>query len=329
MQGFSVMTTKTKMGSLHKVSQIARDVLWKARNGSIDCNYTYDEFITAVNLLDEDKGNPPTEREHQNPAPPIVESLTPLGRHSALLQTNTSTGDNGATEMSEEQKEKEKELNKNSIAQLKKMCKERDEKTSGSKKDLIGRLLQKRKPEILITRVRHKQYVPKLPSCNAAILVAIFLHDETGKTMMQKQTIMNLAEETGISKDPMFGNGKSWYDGELQYFFLISSLSFNFCLYAEVISILFNQDGLELRYVIFFTHYVFMDHQYSEEFCEIFFYMYKKDLTGGDPPLISVVKRKYALTTQPHGAAGVDVARALHVMAHRMNLCRCGKHVPT
>lgn len=271
MQGFSVMTTKTKMGSLHKVAQIARDVLWKARNDSIDFNYTYDRFIAAVNHLDEEKGNPPTEREHQNPAPPIVESLTPLGRHTSLLQANTSTGDDVAAETSEEQKEKEKELNKNSIAQLKKMCKERDEKASGSKKDLIGRLLQKRKPEILITRVRHKQYVPKVPSCNAAILVAILLHDESGRTMMQKQTIMNLAEETGISKDPMFGNGKSWYDG---------------------------WSGI-------------------------------KDLTGGDPPLISVVKRKYALTTQPHGAAGVDVARAIHIMAHRMRLCRCGKHIPT
>ena len=54
-----------------------------------------------------------------------------------------------------------------------------------------------------------------------------------------------------------------------------------------------------------------------------------KDLTGGDPPLVSVVKRKYALTTQPPGSAGIDVAKAVHVMAHRMNLCRCGRYVPT
>lgn len=52
-----------------------------------------------------------------------------------------------------------------------------------------------------------------------------------------------------------------------------------------------------------------------------------KDLTGGDPPLISVVKRKYSLTTQPNGAAGVDVANALHIMAHRHNLCRCGRSI--
>jgi len=30
-------------------------------------------------------------------------------------------------------------------------------------------------------------------------------------------------------------------------------------------------------------------------------------MTGGDPPLVSIVKGKFALTTQPRGAAGVDV----------------------
>jgi len=212
------MTTKTKMGSLHKISQVARDVLWKARNGSIDCTYSYDEFIAAVNQLDDSIGNPPTEIEHQNPAPPIAENLTPLGRHSALL-TNTGNPEGGDSdlsdrEMDEEQKTKRDELTKLSLAQLKEMCKERDEKLSGSKNDLVQRLMQKRKPEILITRARQNQYIPKLPSCNAAILVAILLHDETGTNSLKKETIMNYAEETGISKDPMFGNGKSWYDGE-------------------------------------------------------------------------------------------------------------------
>jgi hypothetical protein len=52
-------------------------------------------------------------------------------------------------------------------------------------------------------------------------------------------------------------------------------------------------------------------------------------MTGGDPPLISVVKRKYTLTTQPRGSAGLDVARGVHIMAHRMKLCRCGRHIQT
>lgn len=207
------------MGSLHKVSKVARDVLWKARNGSIDCIYTYDEFVMAVNRLGNEKGNPPVEMEHQNPAPPLAESLTPMGRHSARLISGVQDHDEifDFEEMNDvlddEQKEREKELNKHTISRLKELCKERDERHSGTKKELIARLLQERKPEILITRARHKQYIPKIPSCNAAILVAILLHNKPGGTM-KKEDIMNFAQETGISKDPMFGNGKSWYDGE-------------------------------------------------------------------------------------------------------------------
>ena len=213
------MRTKTKMGSLDKVSKVARDVLWKARNGSIDCTYTYDEFVAAVKRLGNDKGNPPTEREHQNPAPPIAESMAPLGRH---LSCQGPAGENDESEdemtgqnnlLSDTQNEKIAELNKHTISELKELCKERDEKHSGSKKDLIARLIQKRKPEILISRARQGQYLPKLPSCNAAILVAILLHSEAG-AYMKKEDIMNYAEETGISKDPMHGNGKSFYNGK-------------------------------------------------------------------------------------------------------------------
>lgn len=57
--------------------------------------------------------------------------------------------------------------------------------------------------------------------------------------------------------------------------------------------------------------------------------LFHKDLCGGDPPLVSVVKRKYALTTQPQGSSGMDVARAIHIVAHRQQLCRCGKYVDT
>ena len=212
------MTTKTKMGSLHKIAEIARDVLWKARNSSIDCDYTYEEFIASVKQLDDDKGNPPIDVEHQNPAPPIVETLVPIDRHPTNLETALDEGydaTHAGNLTSDENKEKAVELREHSMSKLKQMCKDRDEKMSGSKKDLVARLLQKRKPEILITRIRQKQYIPKLPSCNAAILVAILLHNETGSEMMKKEAIMNFAEETGISKDPMFGNGKSWYNGEL------------------------------------------------------------------------------------------------------------------
>jgi hypothetical protein len=55
--------------------------------------------------------------------------------------------------------------------------------------------------------------VPKVPSCNAAILIALHLHHEPGTPTLPKEKIMMYAEECGVNKDPMFGNGKGWYDG--------------------------------------------------------------------------------------------------------------------
>ncbi|GFH44290.1 hypothetical protein CTEN210_00764 [Chaetoceros tenuissimus] len=267
--GFSVIESKTKYGSLDKIKQVAKDFLWRANNGSITCQYTYDEFVQAVNRLSDDKGDPPTDERFQNPAPPIVPE-------APIPTANTTSESNEPQEESEETKKKREELLKLPMKDLKAQAKERAEKQSGSKKELVERLLQPRKPEILISRSRRGQYIPKVPSCNAAILVALHLHHEPGTPELSKEQIMNYAEETGVSKDPMFGKGKSGYGG-------------------------YNYDG----------------------------WSGIKDMTGGDPALISVVKRKYALTTKPHGEAGVEVAKAVHIVAHRQGICRCGRYVDT
>jgi len=117
----------------------------------------------------------------------------------------------------------------------------------------------------LITRSRRGQYLPKVPSCNAAILVALYLNHSPGTEGLPKEKILLLAEETGVSLDPMGGKG-GWYDG-----------------WSNV-----------------------------------------KELLSGDPALVHVSKRKYRLTTQPPGECGIDIAKAIHVLAHRENLCRCG-----
>ena len=267
--GFSVIESKTNYGSLDKIKQIAKDFLWRANNGSITCQYTYDEFVQAVKRLSDDKGDPPTDERFQNPAPPIVSEVP-------IPTANATSESNEPQEESEETKKKREELLKLSMKDLKAQAKERAEKQSGSKKELVERLLQPRKPEILISRSRRGQYVPKVPSCNAAILVALHLHHEPGTPELSKEQIMNYAEETGVSKDPMFGKGKSGYGG-------------------------WNYDG----------------------------WSGIKDMTGGDPALMSIVKRKYALTTKPHGEAGVEVAKAIHIVAHRQGICRCGRYVDT
>lgn len=50
-----------------------------------------------------------------------------------------------------------------------------------------------------------------------------------------------------------------------------------------------------------------------------------KELISGDPPLVNHSKKRYTLTTRPTGSAGIDVARALHIHAHRRQFCRCGR----
>ena len=47
-------------------------------------------------------------------------------------------------------------------------------------------------------------------------------------------------------------------------------------------------------------------------------------MLSGDPPLAFVKKKKYSLTVHPAGRAGVDVAKAIHVMAHNEGICKCG-----
>lgn len=209
--GFSVIESRTQRESLNKIKRVAKEFLWRSKNGSIDCTQTYDEFISKVNRVGDEKGNPPTDPVHKNPAPPIVDDVVPI--HPNVTNPDAVDGNDGDAVESEETKEKREELLKLSMKELKERCRERTEKMAGKKKDLVDRLLQKRQPEILISRARQKQHTPKVPSCNAAILVALHLHHEPGEAPLEKAKIMNYAEESGVSKDPMFGTGKGWYDG--------------------------------------------------------------------------------------------------------------------
>ena len=246
--GFSVMSSRSIMGSMKILAKIAGDVSWKSKNNSVDCSLTYDEFLTKMKTCNNKEGNPPTSSEHQYPAAPVVtpnlhtsvakltsvSGLTPMNpfiaKTSAISSSDTLISplqdniqdnidicpiQNDETARIDTQINNNKdlrELNGLTLAELKLKCRERDEKISGSKKDLIARLLQPRKPEILIIRSRSRQYTPKVPSCNAALLIALLLNQTTGYSGVSKEHLMMLAEETGVSKDPMDGNG-GFYDG--------------------------------------------------------------------------------------------------------------------
>ena len=53
---------------------------------------------------------------------------------------------------------------------------------------------------------------PKIPSCNAALIVALLLHHVAGIPGMTKEQLMVLAEEGGVSRESMGGYG-GFYDG--------------------------------------------------------------------------------------------------------------------
>jgi len=218
--GFSVMRSKGHLDTIGVLAKVAQDVSWKANNGSIEANFTYKQFLSRVKVLEEDIGDPPTSHEHQNPAPPVVvnaENLPAPTNNTAVDATTFSPQSDVQSSAqpqtsSAQTSQEEDQLKKMSLAQLKEMCKERNEKVGGKKDDLIARLLKPRKPEILIMRARRNEYVPKVPSSNAALMVALLLNHVPGTQGMAKERLMVLAEETGVSKESMSGDG-SFYDG--------------------------------------------------------------------------------------------------------------------
>ncbi len=223
------MRSKGHLDTIGILAKVAQDVSWKAKNGVIDVKYTYKQFLERIKVCDEKLGNPPTLKEHQNPAPPVVVNWNPAVTRSTHPKTTSDdqkkTSKNKEPESQPNMNCSEAEsneggksaeeisgLNKMSLQALKDLCKERGDKIGGKKEDLIARLLKPRKPEILIMRTRRNEYVPKVPSCNAALMVALHLHHIPGTQGLAKERLMVLAEETGVSKDSMSGDG-GFYDG--------------------------------------------------------------------------------------------------------------------
>ena len=126
------MKSMSKMGSMNILAEVARDVNWRSKNGSIDCTYTYEDFISAVNRCDDKEGDPPTKEEHMNPAPPVVEGTATATQSTVRALESAFTDEPMPARASEEEEEeevtiseREQELKKLSVATLKQMCKER------------------------------------------------------------------------------------------------------------------------------------------------------------------------------------------------------------
>lgn len=153
----SVMKSKSHLDTTALLAKIAQDVSWNAKNGSIDAILSYKEFISRVKILGDEIGDPPTSNEHKNPAPPVVPTNASPPRNTTTKKSPSPKKSRSHTVnegRNEEHNEEYSQFKKMSIVQLKDKCKERDEKISGSKDELIARLLKPRKPEILIMRAR-------------------------------------------------------------------------------------------------------------------------------------------------------------------------------
>jgi hypothetical protein len=164
------MESKGILDTIGILAKVAEDVSWKAKNGCIDAIFSYEEFLGRVKVLGDDIGDPPTSRDHQYPAPPIVVNSKQIPEHfrnrndtetfspqSNNVQSNAQSRQETkapGTQSAQEENSDESSLKKMTLAQLKDLCKERDENISGKKDDLIARLLKPRKPEILIMRTR-------------------------------------------------------------------------------------------------------------------------------------------------------------------------------
>lgn len=131
--GFSVMRSSSCMSSIVKLAEVASEISWLYNNGSIDCLYTYDEFIRLWNACDGSKGDPPTLAEHKFPAPLVLDNdAFSQARISSTPPNKKSTKKNSPALAAEDINESGNsgELNKLSIAELKALCKERFEKAT-------------------------------------------------------------------------------------------------------------------------------------------------------------------------------------------------------
>ncbi|GAB5365215.1 hypothetical protein AAMO2058_001038300 [Amorphochlora amoebiformis] len=111
----------------------------------------------------------------------------------------------------------EKYLRTLKLAELKRLCRQRGEKLSGKKGDLIKRLLRPPLPSILQERSRSDLYIPKPGSINRAILVELEkFPNQQGST---KEEIMRMADNSEFTNSNVYerrGGGAAFpgsYDG--------------------------------------------------------------------------------------------------------------------
>jgi len=233
--------------------------------------------------------------------------------------------------------EEEAALRKLPAGELKRLCKERGVPVTGSKAVLVARLLEPPLGEALTRRKAQGLYVPRADSANAAILVALYLHEQSVLTrqeqqqqraqvgggggaaldqasssapmragcLLSKAELLLAAEATGISTAPMQGTAAD-DDAEAAT--------------ANAGGGVFHYDGWAGV-----KKYLLQPSSASSS---------SSNTDGGGcgplaatsfPLMVRKGRDRFALSTLPTGGSGRDVACALHDLACRVQRrCKCG-----
>jgi len=106
-------------------------------------------------------------------------------------------------------------LTKFTLPVLKELCQRTGATTSGSKKELVGRLAEPAEPVLLAQRKRQDQYVPRDRTAAHAILCALERSERNGADGgIDKDRVLRLGERTGVSPKSLYEKvGPMGYDG--------------------------------------------------------------------------------------------------------------------
>ncbi len=208
--------------------------------------------------------------------------------------------------------EKKNEYTKWTAAALRDKCEQLGMKKTGSKAEMIERLLDtcNHPPAVYCMRKQRNLYVPaNLATAPTAILVAIQIEQDNASIGaekyggMTKDEIYIMAEKIDVTKNPFCGGS--------------------------------TQTGPYRKYLAMHDCSVELEHFSMTMFYFLTLLFPNTDYDGwssmstlkqsGDPPLVVEKKQRFRLSTTGD-VSGLQLARGMHIWCHKKGICKCTEH---
>lgn len=197
-----------------RVDEIEAALAARARESLVEIHRTADSRATAAWLaeaLPAPATQPHTPKKVRKAAPEEIKQESPAKKTKKTGEISTKLGADWEAKDGDA-------LLKHPLLALKTLCESLGENTSGTKKDLVARLMEKPMPSVLATRRKRGGYTPHDRSCAHAIMCALERAQRRAgdsKTWgLTKDGVMAAAEATGVSKVSLFAKaGPMGYDG--------------------------------------------------------------------------------------------------------------------